>query len=136
MKKNSFLIRFIDIGLILLFGFVIISDITVRSQFVLPGHEDTLSETDETRNILLFVEINEPNEFKITEIGTDVMYDEIDGLTRLEELLLFIRQEKLAENAEITAVLHSREEATMQQLVDVIDICDRIGIPRSINIPS
>ncbi|MEX0773934.1 MAG: biopolymer transporter ExbD [Balneolales bacterium] len=134
MKKNSFLIRFIDIGLIMLFGFVIISDITVRSQIELPGHNE--SSTGESQNILLFLEIKEANQFEITEVETQLMYDEINGLSELEELLLSIRQEKQAEDLDVTAVIHPQEEVTMQQLVDVLDICDRIGIPKNINIPS
>lgn len=134
MKKSSFLIRFIDIGLILLFGFVIISDITVRSQIVLPGHDPSISE--DTQSLLLFLEIMESNQFKVTEIETQLMYDEINGLSELEELLTAIRLEKLAENVEVAAVVHPQDEATMQQLIDVLDICDRIGITRNINIPS
>ncbi|MEX0780868.1 MAG: biopolymer transporter ExbD [Balneolales bacterium] len=134
MKKNSFLIRFIDIGLILLFGFVIISDITIRSQIELPGHEDSAS--GETENILLFLEIQEANQYKITEVETQLTYEEINGLSELEGLLLAIKEEKMADNFNISAVIHPQEDATMQQLVDVLDICDRIGISKNINIPS
>lgn len=133
MKKSSFLIRFIDIGLILLFGFVIISDITIRSQIELPGHGNSTDE--ESQNVLLFVEIQEANMFQVSEVEAEIMYEEVEGLQELEELLLFIQQEKQAEGNGVTAIIHPLEEATMQQLVDVLDICDRIELPKNINIP-
>lgn len=134
MKKSSFLIRFIDIGLILLFGFVIISDITVRSQIVLPGSENSISE--ETQNHLLFLEIMEGNRYQITETKTQLVYQEAMGLQELEELLTAIQHEKENQDGLVTVVIHPTDEATMQQLVDVLDICDRIGLPNNINIPS
>ena len=134
MKKSSFLIRFIDIGLILLFGFVIISDITVRSQIELPGQENSSGE--ETTNHLYFLVIQEGNHYTLTETQTQLAYEEIQGLTELEDLLIAIRQEKLAEDGDLTLIIHPEEEATMQQLVDVLDICDRTGIQRNINISS
>ena len=135
MKKSSFLIRFIDIGLILLFGFVIISDLTIRSQIVLPGHDDHPEQT-ETDSMLLLVEIGEDHQFQVTEIETQLAYDEVDSLSELEELLLFIRNDKLEDGIEVAAVIHPDENATMQQLIDVLDICDRIGLPKNINVPS
>ncbi|MEX0686880.1 MAG: biopolymer transporter ExbD [Balneolales bacterium] len=134
MKKSSFLIRFIDIGLILLFGFVIISDITVRSQIVLPGSENSISE--ETQNHLLFLEIMEGNRYQITETKTQLVYQEALGLQELEELLTAIQHEKENQDGLVTVVIHPTDEATMQQLVDVLDICDRVGLPNNINIPS
>ena len=86
--------------------------------------------------MLLLVEIGEDHQFQVTEIETQLAYDEVDSLSELEELLLFIRNDKLEDGIEVAAVIHPDENATMQQLIDVLDICDRIGLPKNINVPS
>lgn len=136
MRKNTFLIRFIDIGLIILFGFIVISDITVRSQIELPGSDP--SESEQERDLTLFVvNIDANDQYRLTDINEEVLYGTYSGLENLETALLS-RNRSIRSNNEIpVALIQMDEEAvTMQRLVNVLDLCDTIGIAKNVNVKS
>lgn len=136
MRKNTFLIRFIDIGLIILFGFIVISDITVRSQIELPGSDP--SESEQERDLTLFViNIDANDQYRLTDINEEVLYGRYTGIQNLEAALRS-RDRLIRSNDQIpVALIQMDEEAvTMQRLVNILDLCDAIGIAKNVNVKS
>lgn len=135
MKKTTFLIRFIDIGLIILFGFIVISDITIRSQIELPGSDP--GEQLEERELMLFViNIDPENQYRLTDVNESVIHGTFSGTENLESALRALNRDIREEGKSPVALIQLDESVTMQRLVDILDLCDRIGIPKNINIES
>jgi len=135
MKKNTFLVRFIDIGLILLFGFVVISDITIRSQIEMPGSDPSISQ-EIIQHTLLIIEILPGDEYRVTEAETEISHGVISGLDQLSNMLVQLNRHFKELNKAAVAVIEPDDNIAMQSLVDVLDTCDRLGIPKNINVPA
>jgi len=133
MRRSSFLIRFIDVGLIILFGFIMISDINIRSQIPLPSG-DEYSEVEVIRTLII-ISVKEDGTFSITEAETEIGHGVQSSVDELEKALSTLQSEKKADGIEIVAIISPDEGAVMQSLVDVLDVCDKLGIAKNINIP-
>ena len=135
MKKTTFLIRFIDIGLIILFGFIVISDITIRSQIELPGSDP--GDQMEERELMLFViNIDPENQYRLSDINESVIHGTFSGTENLESALRALNRDIREDGKSPVALIQLDESVTMQRLIDILDLCDRIGIPKNINIES
>jgi len=135
MKKSRFLIRFIDVGLIILFGFIVISDITVRSQIELPGSDP--SESQEERDLFSFVIKIDPNDsYRLVNFETETLLQSAEGIENLEVSLRSLTREIRSEGKSPVALIEPHDDATMQRLIDILDLCDQIGIPKNINVES
>lgn len=75
MATRGFLIRFIDIGLIVLFGFLMISDIEASSRVELAGSEEAAEEAPEPEEDRAFVVV------EITPGGTFVVGERVSTAT-------------------------------------------------------
>lgn len=134
MKRSSFLIRFIDVGLIMLFGFIMISDINLRSQIPLPSSGD--GSESEIIQTLIIISIYRDGSYEITEAETEIRYGLLQSIMDLEKTLREVQKEKRSGGVEVVALISPDEKATMQNLVDVLDVCDKLRIAKNINIPS
>ena len=135
MKKTTFLIRFIDIGLIILFGFIVISDITIRSQIELPGSDP--GDQMEERELMLFViNIDPENQYRLSDINESVIHGTFSGTENLESALRALNRDIREDGKSPVALIQLDESVTMQRLIDILDLCDRIGIPKNINVES
>ncbi len=133
MRKNTFLIRFIDVGLIILFGFIIISDITVRSQIELPGSDP--SESEEERDLSLFViNIDPDNQYRLSDFVESSIIGRYDGIESLENALRSLNNEIRSQGKSPVALIEPDDSATMQRLINILDLCDQIGIPKNVNV--
>jgi len=132
MKRNSFLIRFIDIGLILLFGFIIISDITVRSQIELPGSDPGEPQQDRQPHMLA-IKLMGNTSFGLYDSMEETELGVYETLSDLETgLRSYDRQ--LREQGKTTVALIELDDAThMQTFIDVMDLCDKLGIAKNVN---
>jgi biopolymer transport protein ExbD len=135
MKKNTFLIRFIDIGLILLFGFIIISDITIRTQIELPGSNEAV-DSEVKEMTLIVIEVRKDGQFRVVNAESEFLYGRATNNESLFDVLLKVKGTLQREGRNIVAIIEPEESISMQQLVDVLDICDEVGIPKNINVPS
>jgi biopolymer transport protein ExbD len=134
MRRSTFLIRFIDVGLIILFGFVMISDINIRSHIRLPsGEEDVQRDKPLT---LIIIEIRADGRYSLTEAESETGYGTLSSLEELESVLIDVQRHYRQAEKEIAAIIYPNDNARMQWLVDVLDLCDRHGIAKNINIPS
>ena len=138
MSNGSFLIRFIDIGLLLLFGFIIISDITVRTQLELPSsEEEVLNEEGGEREItLLIIQIENSDTFRVMDSETEELLIETERADQLEPELISVAASYRDRSVDVIILIQPGEETVMQSLIYVMDVCDRLGIPRNINVPS
>lgn len=135
MRNSSFLIRFIDIGLIILFGFIIISEITIRSQIELPGSDPV--DSQEERDLTLFViNIDPDNRYRLTDFEEETLYGSFNGIENLENHLRNLNREIRNNGQSPVALIQLDDVVTMQRLIDVLDLCDMIGIPKNVNVDS
>lgn len=132
MKKNTFLIRFIDIGLILLFGFIIISDITVRSQIELPGSDPGEPQQDRQPHMIA-IEVNSETSYRVTDPQSETLVGEYDWIEDLENGLNQYANRLRADGKTPVALIELSDQAQMQTFINVLDMCDKLGIPKNVN---
>lgn len=132
MKNNSFLIRFIDIGLILLFGFIIISDITVRSQIELPG-SDPGEPSGDRQPLVMTVEVESATKFRVSEVEEELLIGVFDSIEELENGLRQYRNQIRSRGLTPMALLKLSDEVQMQTFINVLDLCDKLGIPKNVD---
>ena len=132
MNQRGILIRLIDVGLIILLGFVSISDITVRAQIKLPSPKTEENQEQEPELIVYYIIIHRDNRVSLLDQKhqpTD--YTKITLETLNKELPLL--RDRLAKKSKQLVVLIDPEmDATMQGLIDVLDICQRHRILKNI----
>lgn len=138
MRNSSFIIRFIDIGLIILFGFLIISDITIRSELEMSGSESNKSGEDEGKDPrqiqLLVIKVDIDGLISVSDYKTSIQLGEYSDTNLLRDQLKLLRQETEKRNESVAALIEMQERVTMQQLIDILDLCDELGIPKNINV--
>lgn len=132
MTKGGTIIRLIDVALILLLGFIAISDIRIRAQLKLPSPSGE-SDAKQVRR-LVFVIINPQGRFSLRYSG----YSEtnINGIDALEKRLLQIRDKFSKENAEMVVLIEPNQNTIVQHTVDVLDLCEKHKILKNINYQS
>lgn len=136
MSRGGFLIRFIDIGLLILFGFLMISDIENFSNIQMPGSEDQAVQDDPRRMTLVTVSISASGVFSVSELESNTVARGIETLAALEALLVDVRDRHEAAGRQVVVLIDPDENAIVQRMVDVMDLCDRNGILKNINVES
>jgi biopolymer transport protein ExbD len=133
LNKGGLLIRLIDVAMIILFGFIAISDIKVRAQIKLPSDKIEQESTEQAEPALIFVRIGLNNLVTVTD--NDELEEQLP-IDRLEERLLQLRSDFNASGREIVVLIEPHEDSIMQHTIDVLDICERHTIPKNINYES
>lgn len=184
MATRGFLIRFIDIGLIVLFGFLMISDIEASSRVELAGSEastDTAPEPEEAQAFVV-VEIAADGAFVVREspappedagsgvgrvLTTGVESGEtvavadsgvapgeeaaavadsvmrvgsaagtgelrVGGAAALTEALRRLAASNEAAGRRTVVLIEPHPASEVQRTVDVMDVCDRLGLTKSL----
>ena len=146
MASRGFLIRFIDIGLIVLFGFLMISDIDATSHVELadalaaaPEPEPPTEEDD--RGVIL-VDIAPDGVYTISERGlAGEAGAEIDApgasttVAGVEALTADLRRRAsahVAEGLETLVMIQPHASSWVQFTVHVMDVCDRLSLTKSL----
>ena len=135
MASRGFLIRFIDIGLIVLFGFLMISDIDVSSRVELADAREAAEEPaddEPTQRGFVLVEVGSDGAYRVSDprLADDVVRaDDPDALAA--ELR---RRDALNAEAELETIvlLQPHPASLVQETVDAMDVCDRLGLPKSL----
>ena len=133
MQRSSFLIRFIDIGLIILFGFITISDIDTYSRIDMPGSDQSNTSDDPQEMTLVTVEIAPGGRFTVVERASETLPCQDVDRDGLEECLVNVRDRLRQEGQQAVVLVEPDERSIVQHTVDVLDICDRHGILKNIN---
>lgn len=135
MQNRGYLIRFIDIGLILLFGFLMISDLTVISQITLPGKNAEVAENqDDTDQMYIGVTIDADGIYTISDLATqEPLYVKITAAEELEFFLKTLKDRYQAEGRRLSVLIEPGPEAAMQHLINALDVCERLVLTKNIN---
>lgn len=132
MTNKGFLIRFIDIGLIVLFGFVMISDIDELSQVELSAAAEADSvQVDREPPVFVTVSITEKGEFDVA-LEDLTIAAAIPSVDTLRQVLLEARDSYASDDRETVVLIQPDLMSTVQKTVDVMDLCESLGIPRSL----
>lgn len=137
MATRGFLIRFIDIGLIVLFGFLMISDIDAMSRVDLAGARQDVADpaevTEDDDRGFIVVDILPDGRFLLSDPrDPDAV---VVGVASIETLTagLAARHRMHVEAGTETVVLIQPDPASAVQFtVDVMDVCDRLGVMKSL----
>jgi len=135
MNSGGIIIRLIDVAMIILFGFIAISDIKVRAQIKLPtDQQEERQQTEEKEPVVLFVKIELDQGYILEE--NEVVIAEINEAKELEEFLLQRYEQAKASGLDMVLLIEPDENSIIQKTVDVLDICERYKIPKNINYES
>lgn len=129
---GGLIVRLIDVVLIILFGFIAISDIQVKRQIKLPGATDKQEEENKQENPQLWVSITKNGLYSLKLDETPVIDN--DSLRVLEKKLVAQMNSLLAWNKAPVVIIDPEPEAKIQETVRVIDLCEKHRFPKSINI--
>lgn len=127
ITRNGLIIRLIDIALIILFGFIAISDIKVNAQIKLPS--PVRDETSESQNLFLRVKIYSQEKFEIIE---NQIIHKIDSLQVLEEKLFALYETYKKQNTALHVLIEPQSGSIIQSTIDVLDICSKLNITKNI----
>lgn len=135
MRRRGYLLRFIDLGLIILFGFLMISDITVISQITLPGKSDEVSEpATENNQVFLGVEIQGDGMYRVLDLtDRSPLHVNITSPDELQFILRTLNDQHNTSGQVMHLLIEPAPASHMQKLVDVLDVCERLNIPKNIN---
>jgi len=130
MGKNTLIIRFIDVALTVLFGFVGVSEIKLKTQIKLPN-ELAPGPPPDSRPLTVSVRIVEGPRFWLLE-GNQIFFL-TDQMATVEDTLKARYQRAVAQNQRFIALIEPDPDSPIQLTVDLLDICKRNSIPQNIN---
>lgn len=134
MNKGGLLIRLIDVAMIILFGFIAISDIKVRAQIKLPSDKvEQEQQENQKEPALLFVKIDMNSGVRLTDYAE---VDEVMMVDQLENRLLELRSGFKSSGQDLVVLVEPHEDSIIQHTIDVLDICERHNIAKNINYES
>ncbi len=135
MRRRGYLLRFIDLGLIILFGFLMISDITVISQVTLPGKSDEPADPEENDDqVHLGITIAPDGKYEVINLADRTqMHVGINSPEELQFVLQTLDNQHTARQQVLNILIEPTPASPMQKLVDVLDVCERLGIQKNIN---
>ena len=128
--NSSLTIRLIDVALIILLGFIAISRLKTEYIDLTSQYGDTKAPTRKPHMVTVHVYKN----YFLVEDGNS----NVRSTTRekLEALILNRNETYLRLGEELTVVVQPHKSCLMQDLVNVLDICQRHNITKSLNYES
>lgn len=133
MNKRGLLLRFIDVGLILLIAFIAISEIEIVSQIPMPGTDEQAQPQEERAQTLVVVQVKEDSSFNLGRMEASDDLLSLPDISSLEQQLVSLRDQERAQGNDIVVVIESDNLSQIQWTVDVLDLCDQYNIPKNIN---
>ena len=125
MQKSGFVVRFVDVVLILLFGFISISSVRA-TEIQLPESTETLASLPEVEEVV-FVAIRSD--------GTYLVDEERVEIRGARNLLEFVAAE-LDERGDLPVKVRIRasHDTPMRYLVDAARVCDELGVDKALEV--
>lgn len=133
MKKRGLLLRFIDVGLILLIAFIAISEIEIVSEIPMPGTDEQAEPQEERAQTLVVVQVKEDSSYILGRAESREDMLSLPTINTLETQLISLRDEERAAGNDIVVIIEADNLSQIQWTVDVLDLCDQYGIPKNIN---
>ena len=125
MKKGSFLLRFVDVVLILLFGFIVISDLDEDTQIHLPESYETDPSSPGPEQILY---ISITNEGEYLHEMENLQFDDLEGL----ESYIVNQSNEIGDNLKVR--IRANHDSQVKHAIAVAQICDRHSINKAIDV--
>jgi biopolymer transport protein ExbD len=134
LSSSGFLIRFIDIGLILLLGFLWISDISSFTHIEMPNKPPEQSEASQQQSLTFVrVDVAKAGQFVVRQVEPAEEICAPDGRAALEDCLRATKDRLEGNDRRPIVLIEPSDESAVQHTVDVMDVCDRLGIAKNIN---
>lgn len=133
---GGMIVRLIDVVLIILFGFIGISDIQNKTQIKLPGKTQNAPVQSEIVTVTVLVAIEPGDYYEITVQEEGEEGDEpfpVQSLANLRTALQQLSEQIRSESKNMVVIIDPRENASMQQTIDVFDMCEEEGYAKSID---
>ena len=131
ISSSGTIVRLIDVALNILFGFIVITDLTPKSQIKLPAPQDADVPKLEQRYDYLIVKIDPAGNFRLE--ADDQPIGDFQNLADLETFLRQRGQQSARAGRQTVVVIDPEETSILQRTVDVFDLCERNGIAKSIH---
>jgi len=125
MKRGGFLIRFVDVVLILLFGFIIISDIDEDSDIILPESSETPPSPPDFEEVVFVGVTNE---------GVYLLEEETVAVTSPAELERYLigKKETFGDNLKVR--IRSNYDSPVYYAIIAARICDDHNITKALDV--
>jgi biopolymer transport protein ExbD len=128
MNKTSSLVRFVDVVLILLFGFISISEVTQQSKIKLPESVETPPSYPDKEEIIFI---------GVTPEGNYLVENESKLITSPRQLRRYVADVKRryeARNLPLRIRIRANWDSPIKYTIRAADICDQLGIPKGIDV--
>lgn len=129
MGNAGMVIRYIDIALTMLFGFIAISDIERKTQMNLP--RDVAAVTAPSKLKTVSVLVLEGPRYTVMDGAVEVASD--TDLHKIEQVMLVLRKNYLDQQEDVIFLIQPDPNAPIQLTVNVLDICERNHFAKNIN---
>lgn len=125
MKSGGFLLRFVDVVLILLFGFIVISDLDEETRIILPeSHETERAAPD--MEVVVFISITSEGEY-LNE-AENLQFENLESL----ESYIQSKQNQLGNNLKVR--IRANHDAQVRYAIAAAKICDRLNVKKAIDV--
>ena len=126
MRNGRYLVRFVDVVLILLFGFISISQVQKRSVVSPPKSSETAkTPADEVTDVFV----------SITDTGSYLVDNETRALETMDALTQFVEQKKQQYGADRMKIrIRSDDTAPIQYAIALAEICDNAGVEKALDV--
>jgi biopolymer transport protein ExbD len=131
ISSNGTIVRLIDVALNILFGFIVITDLTPKSQIKLPAPQEIEPPAIEQRYDYVIVKIDVAGNFRLE--ADEQPLAEFQSLAGLETFLRQRGEEAARAGRQTIVVIDPEEASILQRTVDVFDLCERNGIAKSVH---
>jgi biopolymer transport protein ExbD len=129
MLRGGIIIRLIDVVLIILLGFLAITDFEIKSQIKLPSSYKAGQQ--EIKQHFIFVTVKGDSSFELVEENYKI--EHIQGMGILEQFLIRLNNQYQQELKQLIVVIEPDMETKIQTTVDVMDICEKHQILKSLS---
>ena len=129
MLKGGTIIRLIDVVLIILLGFLGITDFEVKSQVKLPSAVENGQR--EIKQQFIFLDILNDNHFEIIDEQNTIK--KVESIEILEKTLIQLNNYYLQNFKQMILIIEPNLESVIQTTVDVMDICEKNQILKNLS---
>jgi biopolymer transport protein ExbD len=129
MGNASMMIRYIDIALTILFGFIAISDVEIKTQIKLPSSVATINKPAQMNTVSIIV--LEGSRYTLMEADKPIIVE--TTLEKVENTLIEVRKRYLEKQQDVLVLIQPDPNSPIQLTVNILDICERNHIAKNIN---
>ena len=129
MGNAGMVIRYIDIALTMLFGFIAISDVERKTQVNLPRDVAAASSPSKINTVTVLV--LEGPRYTVMDGAVEIASD--TDLHQIEQVMQAVRQNYLDRREDVIFLIQPDPNAPIQLTVNVLDVCERNHFVKNIN---